>query len=50
MSFASVNYLAIFVAAIACFAWGAVWYMSLSKPWLAAVRLDPSQIKPSPIP
>jgi hypothetical protein len=50
MSFASVNYLAILVAAIACFAWGAAWYMSLSKAWLAAVRLDPSEIKPSPIP
>jgi len=50
MNFASVNYLAILVASIACFAWGAAWYMGLSKPWLRAIRLDPATIKPSPLP
>jgi hypothetical protein len=36
MTFTGVSYLAILVAAIASFAFGAVWYMSLSKPWLDA--------------
>lgn len=30
------EYLAILVAAIAAYAFGAVWYMTLSKPWIAA--------------
>jgi hypothetical protein len=50
MDLAAVNYLAILVAAIACFAWGAAWYMGLSRPWIAAARLDPATIKPSPVP
>lgn len=50
MTFADVSYPSILVAAVAGFAWGAVWYMGLSKPWLKAARLDPSSIKPSPVP
>ena len=37
MAFAGMNYLAILVAAVAAFAWGAAYYMTLSKQWLAAV-------------
>jgi hypothetical protein len=39
MTFAGVNYLAILAAAVAAYAWGAAYYMTLSKPWLAAVGL-----------
>jgi hypothetical protein len=37
MTFAGVNYLAILIATVAGFAFGAAYYMSLSKPWLAAI-------------
>ena len=37
MNFAGMNYLAIVVAAVAGFAFGAAYYMSLSKPWLSAI-------------
>jgi len=37
MTFSGVNYLAVLIAAVAAFAWGAVYYMVLSKQWLAAV-------------
>ena len=37
MNFAGMNYLAIVIAAVAGFAFGAAYYMSLSKQWLAAV-------------
>ena len=36
MQFASVNYLAVFVAAVAGWLVGAVWYGVFSKPWIAA--------------
>ena len=39
MAFAGMNYIAIPVAAVAAFAWGAAYYMTLSKQWLAAVQL-----------
>src|SRR5690348_14883902 len=48
MSFAGLNYLAILIAAIAAFAWGAAYYMTLSKQWLAAVgRVEPNK-SPTP--
>ena len=48
MAFAGMNYLAILVAAVAAFAWGAAYYMTLSKQWLAAVgRVEPNK---SPVP
>jgi uncharacterized protein DUF1761 len=39
MAFAGMNYLAVLVAAIAAYAWGAAYYMTLSKQWLAAVGI-----------
>jgi hypothetical protein len=36
MTFAGVSYLASLVAAVAAWVFGAVWYMALSKPWIAA--------------
>jgi hypothetical protein len=48
MTFAGMNYLAILIAAVAAFAWGAIYYMTLSKQWLAAVgRVEPNK---SPVP
>jgi Protein of unknown function (DUF1761) len=41
MNFAGVSYLAILTAAVVGWLAGAVWYMSLSKPWIAAVGLTP---------
>jgi hypothetical protein len=44
MAFAGLNYLAILIAAVAAFAWGAAYYMTLSKQWLAAVgRVEPNK-------
>ena len=39
-----VNWLAVIVAAIASFAFGAVWYMSLSRQWLAALGKTREQL------
>jgi hypothetical protein len=39
MAFAGMNYFAILIAALAAYAWGAAYYMALSKHWLAAVGL-----------
>ena len=48
MAFAGMNYLAVLVAAVAAFAWGAAYYMALSKQWLAAVgRVEPNK-SPTP--
>jgi hypothetical protein len=48
MTFAGMNYLAILIAAVAAFAWGAAYYMTLSKQWLAAVgRIAPNK-SPTP--
>jgi len=44
MAFAGINYLAILIAAVASWLAGAVWYMALSKPWLAAIGITPEQI------
>jgi hypothetical protein len=48
MAFAGMNYSAILVAAVAAFAWGAAYYMTLSKPWLAAVGLTEPNRSPAP--
>ena len=37
MTFAGINYLAVLIAAAAGWVAGAVWYMALAKPWMAAV-------------
>ena len=50
MDFSAVNWLAVIVAAIVAWLFGAAWYMSLSKPWLKAAKLDPSTTRKSPLP
>ncbi|HVG52260.1 MAG TPA: DUF1761 domain-containing protein [Xanthobacteraceae bacterium] len=39
--FANINYLSIFVAAVAAWLFGAVYYTALSNPWQRAQGLDP---------
>jgi Protein of unknown function (DUF1761) len=48
MTFAGINYLAILIAAVAGFAWGAAYYMSLSRQWLAAVGNAEPNKSPTP--
>ncbi|RUZ70026.1 DUF1761 family protein, partial [Mesorhizobium sp. M7A.F.Ca.US.003.02.2.1] len=50
MDFSAVNWLAVVAAAIVAWLFGAAWYMSLSKPWLKAAKLDPATMKKSPLP
>lgn len=45
MVFAGLNYLAIVIAALAAFAWGAIYYTTLSKHWLAAVGITKEQMQ-----
>jgi hypothetical protein len=45
MVYAGTNYLAVFVAAVAAWLWGAAWYGILGKQWMKAARLDPATIK-----
>ena len=40
MTFAGINYLAVVVAAIASFGFSGLYYMSLAKPWTAALGLQ----------
>jgi hypothetical protein len=47
MAFAGVNYIAVLIAAVAGWIAGAVWYMALAKPWMAAVGLTKEQIDAS---
>ena len=47
MSFAGMNYLAVVVAAVAAFAFGAVYYGTLGSPWMKAARIDPATAKMS---
>lgn len=48
MAVAAINYWSIPVAAIAAFIWGAIYYMTLSRQWLAAVgRTEPNK-SPTP--
>ncbi|MEP6565192.1 MAG: DUF1761 domain-containing protein, partial [Mesorhizobium sp.] len=50
MDFSAVNWLAVIVAAVVAWLFGAAWYMLLSKPWLKAARLDPATMSKSPLP
>ena len=54
MAFAGINYLAVLIAAVASFAFGAAYYMSLSRPWLAAIGKTKEELaaagKGSPVP
>ena len=44
MTFAGVNYLAILIAAVVAWLAGAVWYMTLAKPWMAALGTTPEKM------
>jgi len=44
MSFLAVNWIAIIVATIASFAFGAAWYMGLSRQWLEALGKTREQL------
>lgn len=50
MVFSAVNWLAVVVAAVVAWLFGAVWYMALSKPWLKAAKLDPATMSKSKLP
>lgn len=53
MSFAGISYTAVLVAAIASYVFGAVWYMALSKQWIAALDKTEAEFKsrkPSAVP
>lgn len=45
MEFAGINYLGVVVAAVASFAFGSVYYMTLAKPWMAAIGKTEEQVK-----
>jgi hypothetical protein len=47
MAFAGINYIAVLVAAVAAWAAGAVWYMALANPWMAATGITSEQIEAS---
>ncbi len=49
MQFAGISYIAVIVAAVGAFGFGAVWYMTLAKPWMAAVGFT-EQPKQTPQP
>jgi hypothetical protein len=44
MAFAGINYLAVLIAAVVSWLAGAVWYMALAKPWLAAIGVTPEEM------
>ena len=46
MAFVGINYLAVLVAAVAAWVLGAVWYTTLSQPWLAAQGKTKADMKP----
>jgi hypothetical protein len=46
MNFAGVNYLAVLVAAVLAFGFGAAYYGVLSKPWMKASRINPEKGRP----
>jgi hypothetical protein len=45
MVFGGINYLAILIAALASFGFGAIYYMSLSKPWMASIGKTQEDLK-----
>lgn len=45
MLFAGINYIAVVVAGVVSFAFGAVYYMTLAKPWMAAIGKTEEQVK-----
>lgn len=44
MTFGGINYLAVVIAAVAAWLASAVWYMSLSRPYVAALGKTPEQM------
>jgi len=54
VAFAGINYLAVLIATVAGFAFGAAYYMTLSRPWLAAMGKTKEELgaagKGSPVP
>ena len=50
MTFSGINYLAVVIAALAGFGFGAVYYMSLAQPWLNAIGLTRSELSQSKTP
>ena len=42
-----INHLAVLAAAVAFFAWGAVWFTIFGLRWAHLVGIDPSTVKPS---
>jgi hypothetical protein len=50
MDFATVDFLACLVAAVAAFVFGAAWYMSLAKAWVAAVGKSEAELKANATP
>jgi hypothetical protein len=44
MNFAGFNYLSVLVAAVTAFAFGAVYYMTLATPWLAALGKTKAEV------
>jgi hypothetical protein len=49
MVFAGISYVAVLIAAVAAFVFGAVYYGTLGKPWMKAARINPSEAKMSPV-
>jgi len=47
MDISVVNWFAVLLAAVLAWLFGAAWYMTLSKPWLAAARIDPTKMQRS---
>jgi hypothetical protein len=45
MPIAEVNYLSVLTAAVAAWFFGAIWYTTLSKPWVAALGKTMEQLK-----
>ncbi len=49
MAFEGISYLAVLIAAVAGFGFGAIWYSALSKQWMAAIGFnDPPKPRPAP--
>lgn len=46
MVFGGINYLAVVIAALASFGFGGVYYMALSKPWMASLGKSQDEMKP----
>ncbi len=48
MSFAGISWIAVVIAAVLAFVWGAAYYGALSAPWQRAGRIDAVQARPGP--